>query len=193
MRILGIDPGLAVTGLGLVQCDARKRVTAEDWLCITTATGMPLPQRLLELSQDIEAYLLEHQPDLVVVERLFFATNKQTAIDVAQARGAILAVVAKHGIPVLEPTPLQMKQCVTGDGKADKRQVQDMVMRTLKLDECPTPDDAADGLALALYGVFTQHVSTLANASVANVPAAHADRGHNGKVGGRKERLAIAK
>jgi crossover junction endodeoxyribonuclease RuvC len=193
MRILGIDPGLAVAGLGLVQCDARRQVTAEDWLCITTAAGTPLPQRLLELSRDIEAYVLEHKPDIVVVERLFFATNKQTAIDVAQARGAILAAVAKHGIPVLEPTPLQMKQCVTGDGKADKRQVQDMVVRTLKLDEYPTPDDAADGLALALYGVFTQDLSALSHAGIAHIPAAHAGRGRGGKVGGRKERLAIAK
>ena len=154
MRILGIDPGLATVGIGLVERSARKQVTVLDWLAITTPAGLCLPERLAELSRDLEAFLKAEKPDLVVIEKLYFATNKQTAMDVAQARGAIVLTVAKQGIAIVEPTPLQMKLCVTSDGHADKRQVQDMVMRTLKLTERPTPDDAADALALALYGAF---------------------------------------
>lgn len=193
MRILGVDPGLATAGVGLIVRDARRQVHAEDWLAITTPAGMPLAERLRELSDDLSAYLSDAKPDLAVVERLFFATNKQTAIDVAQARGAILATLARHGVPVLEPTPLQLKMCVTGDGKADKRQVQDMVVRTLRLDERPTPDDAADALALALYGAFTASSPGGRDAVPANAPAVHRRADVRRKVGGRQERLAAGK
>ncbi len=190
MRILGIDPGLAVAGVGLVTMDARRRVQAEDWLAITTPAGMPLPERLRELAEDLEAYLAEAKPDLAVVEKLFFAANKQSAIDVSQARGVILVTLAKRGIRVLEPTPLQLKSCVTGDGRADKRQVQDMVVRTLKLDEIPTPVDAADALALALYGAFTSGAN---DAAARSVPTVHRRSDVVGKVRGRQERLAAGK
>ena len=96
------------------------------------------------------------KPDLVVIERLYFATNAKTAIDVAQARGVILLTVAQHGVRMIEATPLQLKLAITGDGKADKTQVQTMLVHMLKLPCIPTPDDAADALGLAVYGSLTQ-------------------------------------
>lgn len=153
MRILGIDPGLATIGLGLIEAEGSQSITPLDWLTITTPAKTPLLDRLEEISKDLSAYLEETKPDLAVVEKLFFAVNEQTAIDVAQARGVILQTLSSHGIPVIEPTPLQLKSAITGDGKADKRQIQDMLVMLLKLDEAPQPDDAADALALAVFGV----------------------------------------
>jgi crossover junction endodeoxyribonuclease RuvC len=160
VRILGIDPGLATTGIGLIEAESSTAIAHADWLTITTPPRTPLYERLLEIQRDLAAYIDANQPDLAVVEQLFFATNARTAIDVAQARGVILATVAQHAIPIMEPTPLQMKSCITGDGSADKKQVQDMIVRTLKLTETPQPDDAADALALALFGLY-QHTFTL--------------------------------
>ncbi len=160
MRILGIDPGLATIGIGLIETQEGMQIKALDWLVIKTPAGLPLPQRLEELSDDLQSLIKDSAPDLAVIERIFFATNRQTAIDVAQARGVILLTVGKVGIPIIEPTPLQLKMAVAGDGQADKRQVQDMVMRILKLDVRPSPDDAADALALALYGAFTHRLAT---------------------------------
>ena len=154
MRILGIDPGMTRTGLGLIEAGGKEPVAIE-WLTIETPVGLPMADRLSELSSDLTKYVRETKPDLAVVERLFFATNKRTAMDVSQARGVIMATLSAHGIEVLEATPLQLKTTVTGDGRADKKQVQSMVKRILKLKETPTPADAADGLALALYGAFT--------------------------------------
>ena len=161
MRILGIDPGLATIGLGLVTCTSRHDVCAEDWLTIETKSGLPLPQRLREIQTDLTAFLTESVPDLVVIERLFFAKNQTTAFDVAHARGVIVCTVAMQDIPLLEPTPMELKSAVTGDGSADKRQIQTMLMHLLKLDAPPSPDDAADALALALYGAYTQHTATI--------------------------------
>ena len=155
-KILGIDPGLATVGLGLVDAADVRNPKALDWLTITTPAGLPTPDRLKEIATDLGEYLDSEKPDLVVIERLFFATNRQTAIDVAQARGAILLTVAQRSIPLLEPTPLQLKMAITNDGSADKRQVQDMVVRILKLNEIPQPDVAADALALALYGTYAR-------------------------------------
>ncbi len=153
MRALGIDPGLATTGLGLVDQSSKRVVSALDWCVIETQAGLPMPDRLAELAADLRSFISEHKPDVIAIEKLFFATNKRTAIDVAQARGVIVLTAHSFGIPLLEPTPLQLKSAITGDGKADKKQMQDMVMRILKLKERPQPDDAADGLALALYGL----------------------------------------
>ena len=161
MRILGIDPGLATIGLGLVEAQSVHAITCIEWLTIVTEAGIPAPERLHELRTDLNAFLTEAKPELAVVERLFFETNVRTAMDVAQARGVILLTLAEHGIPVLEPTPLQLKSCITGDGKADKQQVQDMLKRMLNLTEIPKPDDAADALALAVYGAIVQHPRTL--------------------------------
>ncbi len=157
MRILGIDPGLSTAGLGLITVDNRRNIQVLDWLTIETSSSLPLEERLYELSKDLEAYLEKEKPDHAVVEELFFSTNKRTAMDVSHARGVILMVLRKHGITVQKATPLQLKTAITGDGRADKKQMQAMVQRTLKLKEIPTPADAADALALALYGAFTVH------------------------------------
>lgn len=155
MRILGIDPGLATVGLGIVERLPGGAVKAVDWLTITTPANTPLPDRLREIRDDLTAFVRDLRPDLAVVERLFFQKNVSTALDVAHARGAILLTLSELQVELLEPNPLELKLAITGDGKADKRQVQDMLMRTLCLSEVPRPDDAADALALALYGAFT--------------------------------------
>lgn len=163
MKIVGIDPGLATIGIGVIEASSPSDLTCIEWLTITTSAGMPLADRLLEIAKDLEALLKDVQPDLAVVEKLFFATNEKTAIDVAQARGVIVCTVAKAAIPILEPTPLQMKLAVTGDGQADKLQVQTMLLHLLKLKEIPKPDDAADGLGLAIYGALqTSSLSMIA-------------------------------
>lgn len=156
MKIIGIDPGLATVGLGIVEADSSTALQAIDWLTITTPAGLPLAERLAEISRDIDDYLNEQQPDAAVVEQVFFATNQQTAIDVAQARGALVAAVSRRGIPVLDVSPVQLKLAITGDGQADKKQMQQMVQYTLKLDEIPQPDDAADAIAMAMYGALHQ-------------------------------------
>ena len=153
MRVVGIDPGVATTGLGLVTVDERGEITHPDWLTIETPVGLPLAERLAEIEQDLSAFLTEKKPDLAVVERLFFSRNERTAIDVAQARGVILLTLQTHGIPYLEPTPPALKSAITGDGRADKKQIQSMLRTILKLSEIPKPDDAADALAIAICGV----------------------------------------
>ena len=110
---------------------------------------------LRELGNDLRAFLKEAKPDIAIVEELFFATNKQTAMRTAAARGVILYLLADAAVPIITATPLQLKMAITGDGKADKKQMQTMVQRILKLKELPTPADAADALGLALYGAFT--------------------------------------
>ncbi len=152
MRILGVDPGLATVGIGMIEADGPDRLSAPDWCAITTEAGLPLAERLLEIQTDLKEIVADFQPELAVVERLFFAVNTQSALEVAQARGVILAVLAGAGVTVLEPAPLELKLAITGDGQAEKEQMQAMVATILKLDEIPTPADAADGLALAIFG-----------------------------------------
>ena len=161
MRILGIDPGLATVGLGLVEAGPGPALQAIEWLTIETDAGLELPQRLFEIGKDLDAYIRDTHPELAVIEKLFFSVNVKTALDVAQARGVILATVAKHGIPILEPTPPELKSCITGDGNADKAQVQRMLQAMFNLQEPPHPDDAADALALAAYGAFLGRRATL--------------------------------
>lgn len=160
MRILGVDPGLATVGIGIVESTGSHRVEAVDWCAITTKADLPLPERLREIAADLRAMVAEHQPTLAVVERLFFAVNAQSALEVAQARGAILTVLAECGVPVLEPTPLELKLAITGDGQADKAQMQSMIALTLKLEEIPSPPDAADALALAFFGAVQSPLYT---------------------------------
>ena len=163
MIVLGIDPGLATVGIGLVEISRVPGPASQvprllDWCVITTAKGLPLPERLREISKDLSEILHAEKPDLVVVEKLYFATNRKTAMDVAEARGAILLTVQEAGVPVLEPTPLQLKLAVTGDGGADKRQVREMLLRILHLEEAAFTggsDDATDAVALAVYGAFS--------------------------------------
>lgn len=154
MRILGIDPGFATVGMGTLESSSPHDLQHPDWLTIRTKAGLPFSERLLEIKKDLHEFLDEFQPELAVIEKLFFATNEKTALDVAHARGVIVLTVAERGIEIIEPTPLQMKLGITGDGSADKTQVQSMLVQLLNLHEIPKPDDAADALALALYGAL---------------------------------------
>lgn len=149
MRILGIDPGFATIGFGLVESE-RAHVQVVTYGTITTPAGLPLSRRLYQIGCDMEELISQLRPDVISVEELFFHTNITTGIAVAHGRGVILYAAEKCGIPLFEYTPGQVKMAVTGYGKAEKRQVMDMTRRLLHLKAVPRPDDAADALALAL-------------------------------------------
>jgi crossover junction endodeoxyribonuclease RuvC len=149
MLALGIDPGTATTGYGLVQ-DQDGSLTVVDYGVILTASEMEMPERLLEIFRQLNKIILLHRPESGAVEKLFFQRNVRTALSVGQARGVILLALAQAGLPVYEYTPLEVKQAVAGYGGADKNQVQQMVRALLSLKEVPQPDDAADALAVAI-------------------------------------------
>ena len=149
MRILGIDPGIALTGFGIVEKDGVS-VTAGSYGHISTESGTPVALRLKILYDDMVNVITEYKPDVMVVEELFFNKNVKTAIVAAQARGVIILSGVNNGIDVEEYTPLQVKQAVIGYGRASKSQVQFMVKELLKLKEIPKPDDTADALAIAI-------------------------------------------
>ena len=149
MRILGIDPGYAIVGFGVLEAD-RGQARLVRCGAINTPAGVPMPQRLLQIQQDMETLIATFQPDAMAIEELFFNTNVTTGIGVAQARGVILAAAAKLGVEIFEYTPSQVKQAVVGYGKAEKHQVMDMTKLILKLPGVPKPDDAADAVAIAL-------------------------------------------
>ena len=146
--VLGIDPGTARMGYGVVRGDVEYE--SLDFGCLTTTADQPPEQRLLTLYQGLLALVERHQPQVVAVERLFFSRNVKTALAVGQARGVALLAAASNAVPVAEYTPLEVKQAVTGFGRADKDQVQRMVQALLQLPAPPRPDDAADALAVAL-------------------------------------------
>lgn len=150
VRIIGIDPGIGTTGYGVIERTPDGQTLHIAHGVIRTSTGDAAPQRLLTLSADIAEILTRYAPDEAAVEQLFFARNTTTAMSVSQARGAILLELARAGLPVSEPTPPQVKLAVGGAGDAPKSAVQEMVRRLLRLPRRPTPDDAADALAIAL-------------------------------------------
>ena len=149
MRILGIDPGVATIGFGVVDAE-RGNQQLVRYGVITTPAGIPLSSRLYQISQDMSELIAQFTPDEAAVEELFFTKNITTGIAVAHGRGVILLELERAGVPVYEYTPMQVKQAVVGYGKADKRQVMAMTARLLKMKEIPRPDDAADALALAI-------------------------------------------
>jgi len=148
--LIGIDPGIAITGYGLVREREDGSLEAVSYGVIETPANMPLAQRLQILHQRLSELLLLHHPGSGAVEKLFFQRNVRTAMSVGQARGVALLALAQAGLTVVEYTPLQVKQAVTGYGGADKNQVQQMVRALLSLPEVPRPDDAADALAVAI-------------------------------------------
>lgn len=150
MITIGIDPGLGTTGYGIVKLEDDGSFTTLDYGVILTPTKQPMSTRLMVLFDEMTHLLDLHQPDVAAVEKLFFARNITTAISVGQARGVALLALAKAGLEVIEFSPPEIKQAVTGYGNAAKRQIQIMVQSLLNLDELPKPDDAADGLAAAL-------------------------------------------
>ncbi len=149
MRIIGVDPGTATTGFGIIEHDHGK-YTFVDAGVITTPAGQPMPERLITLHAELAQVIRDTLPAEAAVESLFFATNVTTAISVGQARGVILLTLAEAGLIAAEYTPMQIKQAVTGYGGAKKPQIQQMVKSLLKLHDIPRPDDAADGLAIAI-------------------------------------------
>jgi crossover junction endodeoxyribonuclease RuvC len=149
MRIIGIDPGTATTGFGVIEYH-RGRYVFIDAGVITTPPDEHMPNRLVTIHEELSQVLKETKPERSAVELLFFATNVTTAISVGQARGVILLTLAEYGLIPAEYTPMQIKQAVTGYGGAKKPQIQQMVQRLLALPAIPKPDDAADALAIAI-------------------------------------------
>ena len=150
MKVLGIDPGSGIIGFGLVKFDTSNRPTMLDGGVIRTTIGDKTEDRLKELYDSMNELLDDMNPDVAAVENLFFAQNVTTAMKVSQARGVILLCLAQRKIPIHEYTPLQIKMAMTGYGRADKKQIQEMVKVQLNLKTIPKPDDAADALACAL-------------------------------------------
>ena len=149
MRILGIDPGIAIVGFGMIESE-RGSVRMLQYGAVTTEAGLPLATRLLQIENDMTALIAQLQPDEIAIEELFFSKNITTGIAVAHGRGVILCTAEKLGVPICEYTPMQVKQAVVGYGLAEKKQVMDMTRRLLHLKTVPKPDDAADALAIAI-------------------------------------------
>lgn len=157
MIIIGIDPGYAITGFGVIEYTANHFRTI-DFGVISTKAGVPFELRLLTIFQELEALITRYRPDVMAVEELFFSKNTTTAIGTAQARGVILITGAKAGISVYEYTPMQVKLAVTGYGRADKVQVSQMIKVLLHLDKAPKVDDASDALAIAICQAHTGQI-----------------------------------
>ena len=160
MIIIGIDPGYAIVGIGVVEYVGNKFRTLE-YNAITTPAGRPTVERLKKIYTEMTMYIDKYKPDAVAIEELFFNSNQKTAINVAQARGVLLVAVANKNVPISEYTPLQVKQSVTGYGRADKKQIQSMVKMILGLNVIPKPDDAADALALAICHAHSNKMNNM--------------------------------
>ena len=156
MIILGIDPGVATVGFGIIS-ETGGVPKPQRFGVITTPAGMRLALRLKQIHTDASELITTFKPDAIAVEELFFNTNLKTAIAVAHGRAAVILAGEEHGVPMFEYTPLQIKKAVTGYGHATKKQVMDMVRRLLSMEEAPKPDDAADALAVAICHARTAH------------------------------------
>jgi crossover junction endodeoxyribonuclease RuvC len=173
--VLGIDPGTAAMGYGIVERNGGS-LRAVDYGCLTTSADSPLPDRLNEIHATVAELIETHKPDLLAVERLFFSRNAQSAFGVGQARGVVLLAAAQAGIPVREATPNEVKVGVTGYGAADKEQVSRMVTVILQLAEVPTPDDTADALAIAIHTANAERPGDHLNARGSSARATVMDR-----------------
>ncbi|MDO8444314.1 MAG: crossover junction endodeoxyribonuclease RuvC [bacterium] len=149
MKILGIDPGTGIMGWGLIEMNTGK-IKPLKYGCIRTKPNTPQPERLAHIFDSLSVIIENNQPDEVAIEQLFFFKNQKTIISVAEARGVAIVAAKKFSLPVFEYTPLQVKQALTGYGRADKKQMQEMVRVSCRLKDCPKPDDAADALAIAI-------------------------------------------
>lgn len=159
MRTMGVDPGTAILGFGVVDGDDDARLV--DFGTVMTSSSDPMERRLRLLYDGIIDVIRRHQPDVLAVEQLFFARNVTNAIAVGQARGVVLLAAAQHDMPVHEYKPNEVKLTVAGYGGADKHQVQEMVRITLNLDDIPRPDDAADALAVAICHVYNNRLTSI--------------------------------
>ena len=162
MIIMGIDPGFAITGYGLLKYEGNK-FTVLDYGAISTVASMELPQRLLILYNKLEEIISKHQPDAIAIEELFINKNLKTALNVGHGRGVAVLAAAKSGINSFEYTPLQVKQAVVGYGRADKAQIQQMIKVILNLPAIPKPDDVADALAVAVCHGHSYKIGALSN------------------------------
>lgn len=162
--VLGLDPGLATTGYGLVRENPSGDLELVEYGTILTQAGTPLPDRLLAIDQELSALFAKHSPDVAAVEELFFSKNVTTALIVGQARGVAILGAAREGVPVYEYKPMAIKQTITGYGKAPKSQVQEMVRMLLHLDQVPRPDDAADAVAVAICHLHNERLASLIRA-----------------------------
>src|SRR5687768_5002022 len=154
MRVLGIDPGLTRCGVGVVEGDVGRPLRLVDVGVIRTSSSVAVPDRLVSIERGIEAWLEEHQPDAVAIERVFARSDVSTVMGTAQASGLAMVAAARRGLPVALHTPSEVKAAVSGSGRADKTQVGLMVTRILRLDAAPKPADAADALALAITHIW---------------------------------------
>lgn len=154
MVILGIDPGYAIVGYGVINYEANK-FSVVDYGAILTEAGTPFETRLEIIYDDLNSIMQRCSPDAMSIEKLFYNTNAKTVIDVAQARGVTVLAAHKNKVPIFEYTPLQVKQSVVGYGRAEKKQVQEMTRVILKLEKIPKPDDTADALAMAICHAHT--------------------------------------
>jgi crossover junction endodeoxyribonuclease RuvC len=154
MRVLGIDPGLTRCGIGVVEGQVGRPLTLLDVGVIRTTSTLPVPERLVTIERGIDAWIDEHRPDAVAVERIFARSDVSTIMGTAQASGLAMVCAARRGIPVALHTPSEVKAAVSGNGRADKAQVGAMVTRILRLDAMPKPADAADALALAITHIW---------------------------------------
>jgi len=160
MRVLGIDPGTATTGYGVVE-ETEEGLRALAYGAVTTPARQPLPLRLQTIYRELVRLAREWRPDAAAVEELYFSVNVRTAMSVGQARGVVLLALADAGLAVAEYSPLAVKQALTGYGRADKRQMQEMVRMLLGLPETPRPDDAADALAVAVCHLHSARMLAL--------------------------------
>jgi len=160
MLVLGIDPGTAITGWGIVQRDGDS-LALLDYGTVTTAQAAPQPERLQVIYHELGQIIARHGPDAVAVEKLFFSKNVRTALAVGQARGVALLAIADAGLPLHEYTPLEVKQSVSGYGRASKEQVQKLVQILLGLDFIPEPDDAADAIAVAICHLHSARLQAM--------------------------------
>lgn len=160
MVIIGIDPGIAITGYGVINYEGNK-FTPIDYGAITTSTKSSMPQRLSILHRGLDELIQKHRPDSFAVEELFFNKNVKTALIVGHARGVILVTAYQQNLNIFEYTPLQVKQAVVGYGRAEKQQVQQMVKILLNLKEIPKPDDVADALAVAICHAHSSYMGEL--------------------------------
>ena len=149
LRIIGIDPGYAIVGVGVVDY-VKNKFYPVKYGAVDTPAGTPFEQRLADIYNTVSEVIAETKPECMSIEKLYFNNNQKTAIDVAEARGVILLAAIQAGIPIFEYTPLQIKQSLVGYGRAEKKQVQIMVKDTLRLEAIPKPDDTADALAAAI-------------------------------------------
>ncbi len=175
MIVLGIDPGTAALGYGLVE-QQPGRLRAVEFGCLVTSADLPLGDRLAAIHAKVAELIAEHHPVLIGVERLFFSRNVQTAFAVGQARGVVLLAAAQARVPVREATPNEVKLAVAGSGSADKLQVQQMVAAILGLTALPEPDDAADALAMAICVAHRERPTTAGDAPADREKAAVLDR-----------------